>query len=114
MSTMKVMVLSMKKKYKFTNKTHPPKAVMGSSLGGISLVSLILVLYKTYSLNGDIPSNYGVTGFLIMSFSFSGLLLACHSLNEKECYTRFVWIGIILNSIVFLAIAGIVVMGMYD
>lgn len=51
-----------KKNYIFTNKKHSNRAIMSTILGGISLVSLGIVTYLSYSQGGVMHGGYGVTG----------------------------------------------------
>ena len=64
-----------KKNYIFTNKKHSDKAIMSTILGIISLVSLGIVTYLSYSRGGVMHGGYGVTGVLATIYSLIGLIL---------------------------------------
>ena len=51
-----------KRNFIFTNKKHSEKAIMGTILGMISLVSLGIVIFLSYQKNGETPVSYGLTG----------------------------------------------------
>ena len=83
-----------KKNYIFTNKKHSDKAIMSTILGVISLVSLGIVTYLSYSQGG-----YGVTGVLATVYSLIGLILGVLTLRDKDIYRFFPVLGTILNVI---------------
>lgn len=93
-----------RKNYKFTNKKHTQKGIMSTVFGILSLVSLIVVVYLAYMAGGEIPVNYGITGVLITVFSLIGIILAVLSLNDREAYKFFGWLGVLFNG---LSLAGI-------
>lgn len=77
---------------------------MSTVYGVLSLVSLIVVVYLAYAAGGVVPVNYGITGVLVTVFAIIGVILAVLSLNERESYTFFGWLGLLLNG---LSLAGI-------
>jgi hypothetical protein len=86
-----------KKNYIFTNKKHSNRAIMSTILGGISLVSLGIVTYLSYSQGGVMHGGYGVTGVLATIYSLIGLILGILTLREKDIYRIFPVLGTILN-----------------
>ena len=93
-----------KKNYIFTNKRHSDKAIMSTILGIISLVSLGIVVYLSYTQGGVMHGGYGVTGFLATVYSLVGLVLGIFTLRDKNVYRVFPLLGTILN---IAALAGI-------
>ena len=94
-----------KRNFIFTNKKHSEKAIMGTILGMISLVSLGIVIFLSYQKNGETPVSYGLTGLLATIFSMIGLILGILTLQEKENFRLFPWLGTILN-VLALAVIG--------
>lgn len=90
----------------FTNKKHSEKAIMGTILGMISLVSLGIVIFLSYQKNGETPVSYGLTGLLATIFSMIGLIIGILTLQEKENFRLFPWLGTILNML-SLAVIGV-------
>ena len=70
---------------------------MSTILGGISLVSLGIVTYLSYSQGGVMHGGYGVTGVLATIYSLIGLILGILTLREKDIYRIFPVLGTILN-----------------
>lgn len=93
-----------KKNYIFTNKKHSNKAIMSTILGVISLVSLGIVTYLSYSQGGVMHGGYGVTGVLATIYSLIGLILGILTLRDKDIYRIFPILGTVLN---FIALGGI-------
>ena len=88
-----------KKNYIFTNKKHSDKAIMSTILGVISLVSLGIVTYLSYSQGGVMHGGYGATGVLATVDSLIGLILGVLTLRAKDIYRFFPVLGTILNVI---------------
>lgn len=88
-----------KKNIHFTNKKHSDKAIMSTILGVISLVSLGIVTYLSYSQGGVMHGGYGVTGVLATVYSLIGLILGVLTLRDKDIYRFFPVLGTILNVI---------------
>ena len=82
-----------KKNYIFTNKKHSDKAIMSTILGVISLVSLGIVTYLSYSQGGVMH------GVLATVYSLIGLILGVLTLRDKDIYRFFPVLGTILNVI---------------
>ena len=85
--------------YKFTNRIHPKRAIMGTILGIISLVSLFLAIYLSYANGGNNPGSAGMTGLLITLFSIVGLVLGIITIMERDRYHLFPVLAIVLNVI---------------
>ena len=83
--------------YKFTNRRHSKRAIMGMILGIISLLSLGWVIYLSYAKNGVNPGSAGMTGLLITVFSMTGLILGAVPLMERDRYPLFSILAIVFN-----------------
>lgn len=102
-----------KKNYKFTNKKHPPRAIMSSILGTVSLVSLIIAIVETYLAGGSAGMNMGMVGFFATCFSAVGLVLGYLAKREADSFHFFSWLGIILNLLALIGISMILYAGAY-
>lgn len=102
-----------RKKYIFTNKRHPKKAIMSTILGSISAVSLGIVIYLTYLRDGNATLSFGLTGLLCTLFSLTGLILGLVSLKMADCYHFFQWTGLIVNGLVLIGMILIIYAGIY-
>jgi multisubunit Na+/H+ antiporter MnhB subunit len=94
-----------KKNYIFTNKKHSNRAIMSTILGGISLVSLGIVTYLSYSQGG------GVTGALATIYSLIGLILGILTLREKDIYRIFPVLGTVLNVVALGGVSFLLYLG---
>ena len=100
-----------RRNFTFTNKKHSEKAIMGTILGMISLVSLGIVIFLSYQKNGETPVSYGLTGLLATIFSMIGLILGILTLQEKENFQLFPWVGTILNVVALVVIGFLLYVG---
>ena len=105
--------MAQKRSYKFTNKKHSEKAVMSTVFGALSLISLVVVIYLSYSKAGEAPVNYGVSGILILIFAIVGLVLGVLAMQEKERFLFFSRLGCVLNGMALAGISGILYAGAY-
>ena len=79
---------------------------MSTILGGISLVSLGIVTYLSYSQGGVMHGGYGVTGVLATIYSLIGLIL-----GEKDIYRIFPVLGTILNVVALGGVSFLLYLG---
>ncbi len=90
--------------YKFTNRRHPKRAIMGMILGILSMLSLGWAVYLSYTNNGVNPGSAGMTGILVTIFAMTGLILGIITVTERESYPLFPVLAIVFN---VLALGGI-------
>ena len=80
---------------------------MSTILGGISLVSLGIVTYLSYSQGGVMH----VTGVLATIYSLIGLILGILTLREKDIYRIFPVLGTILNVVALGGVSFLLYLG---
>lgn len=85
------------RRYKFTNKKHPLRAIMSSSLGVISLAAYIFAILRSFYGRGEIGAEMGIVGLLGLIYACVGLYLGIVSRFEKEKFYLFCYLGIGLN-----------------
>jgi len=84
---------------------------MSVILGIISLVSLGIVVFRTYQNGGEATVGYGLTGVLATIFSLTGLLLGILTVKDKSYYPFFPVLGIVLNILAFAFVSTILYVG---
>ncbi len=84
---------------------------MSAILGGISLISLIVVTVQAYLAAGNVGTRVGFTGLFAALFSIVGLILGLMTLQEKKHLKLFPVLGLVLNGVVLLWIGLILYMG---
>ncbi|MBD5541609.1 MAG: hypothetical protein HDR00_10565 [Lachnospiraceae bacterium] len=102
-----------RKSYMFTNKSHSDIGKMSAVLGVISIVSICLVIYISYSRNGGVDAKLGAATFFALLYSLAGEILGIMSRLEKDRFYLFPNIGIILNAIVILLEGFLLYLGVY-
>ncbi|MBR1861166.1 MAG: hypothetical protein IJ796_04815 [Lachnospiraceae bacterium] len=94
-----------RQKYIFTNKKHPLIAIMSTILGGISVLSYVFVIVRSYMLKGDVPASFGIGAVLTLVYSVVGMILGLYSFKLKDSFHLFSVAGCVLNGIALLAAA---------
>lgn len=102
-----------KRHYIFTDKKNPPRAVMSTILGTISITTIVLVIFLTFQAEGVAKRQYGTSLLLAMIFSLVGVVLGALSKTEKDRFYFFSYLGIILNLLDLAAISVILYAGAY-
>ena len=102
-----------KNKSKFSVKETKLSTVFGFSLGIISVVTVILLLILTYRNDGAVSLSYALAGLLASVFSVLGLILSILCIIDHYQHHLIGWIGILLNAVAALSMAGILYTGMY-
>lgn len=102
-----------KKHYIFTDKKNPPKAIMSTILGTISVAGIVLVVFLTFQAEGVAKQEYGTTLLLCMIFSLIGMILGILSRLEKDMFYFFSYLGMFLNLLALAAISVILYAGAY-
>lgn len=101
-----------KGKSKFTVKETKLSTIFGASLGMISLITVVLLLYLTFARGGEATLSYGFAGVLASVFSVTGLVLSILCINDHYQPHQLGWLGLVTNGIAALAMAGILYAGM--
>ena len=99
-------------KYKFTNKRHSMKALMGVILALIGIVSVLICIVLSFKNGGQAGLNYGAVTLLAMIMAFVGLILGVISRTEPDRYYFFSDLGIVLNILMLAAGGGILALGL--
>ncbi len=86
--------------YLFTAKKQSTKALIATSLGLISVISMSVMIYLTYKNEGHAELRYGAVAFVCLFFSLIGLILAILSRREPDRWYFFSYAGIVLNGAV--------------
>ena len=80
-------------------------------MGIISLISLCIVVFRTYQNGGEATVGYGLTGLLATIFSLIGLVLGIVTVRDKSYYPFMSVLGILLNLLTFAFVSGILYVG---
>ena len=102
-----------KNKSKFSVKETKLPTYFGFSLGIISIVTVILLLILTYRQDVVVSLSYALAGLLASVFSVLGLILSILCIIDHYQHHLIGWIGILLNAVAALSMAGILYTGMY-
>ena len=101
-----------KPKSLFTTKKQSPRAWLSTSLGVISLVSVVTALYLTFRNGGAARLQYGAAVLLSFLFALGGFVLGVLSRREPDRFYLFSYLGMALNGVVLLLCAVILYYGL--
>lgn len=102
-----------KGKAKFSVKETKLATMFGTSLGIISVVTVVLLLYLTFARGGEATLSFAFAGLLASLFSVTGLILSILCLTDHYQHHMIGWVGLVTNSIAVLSMAGILYLGMF-
>ncbi len=102
-----------RKGYKFTNKKHSEKSVMSTVFGFLSMISMMVLIYLSYRLGGEVPVNYGIAVMLILVFGIVGLVLGVLAMQEREKFRFFAIMGLVLNGLAIFSVSAVLYAGSY-
>lgn len=101
----------MARSYIYTNKKQSVPGIMSSVFGLMSLVTFVLVIYKSYQVAGVGIDRYGTSAFLAIIFMIVGYGLCIYSFFEGDRFLLFRVIGIVLNTMALLCLSFILYAG---
>ncbi|MBP7348138.1 MAG: hypothetical protein KA965_05605 [Butyrivibrio sp.] len=101
-----------KGRYIFTDNKHPKKGIFATVLGIIAAVTVYVAVRKTFEAGGQAPANYAAAVILALVYSICGLVLGIISRMEKDIFKLFPNLGIVLNLLAIICIAGILYLGL--
>ena len=85
--------------YKFTNKTVPQIAILGVSLGVMSLAALVLSVVLAFRNGGEAMPSAGLTVIVAAAFSIAGMICSVKGRLMPDTYVFFSTLGIGINGI---------------
>ncbi len=102
-----------RRKIKFSVKETKLSTIFGATLGILSLITVITVIYLTFLANGEATVSYAFAGFLAIVFSIAGLVLSILCMNDQYQQHAFGWIGLVTNGLSLGTMAVILYLGMF-
>lgn len=105
-------MLSKRREYKFTNKSHTKRGLLSSGIGFFALLVLGGLFYLSYQQSGNVDAYAGFLGSLSMWGSAVGLMLGAESFREEDKFYLFSYVGCILNGALLVGWIILYVLGM--
>lgn len=100
------------KRYKFTDKKISRGGVMSSLFALIAAGLLCAGVYISYKADGNGGANVGVLGMSAFLVALIGFIIGVRSFKEGEVYLGFPWFGVVANAIIWIFMAGVVLVGL--
>ena len=95
----------------FTDKSNPGGAFVSCLLGISGIAALILCLVRIYRADGAVAAPQTVTMGLAALYGLAGLILGILMLIRRDSLPFFPTLGIVINSVLIVLIAGLVAWG---
>ena len=84
--------------YSFTEKKHSRNGIIAASLGGGSLVTLLVLLMLSVLMKGNAPYWSGAFGFMRIAMAVCGLSYGFTSFHDECKYGFFCKFGTLLSA----------------
>ena len=104
--------MARKKRRKRLDKKHSLKGIISVIIGIISLIVLIILFYVSALVDGDGDILLGLIGLILLIASIVGASLGYQGYKEKDIEYYLPITGLILNSLTFLLLFVLYVMGL--
>lgn len=98
--------------YTFTTKSDTTGGIISTILAGIAILLLITGIVISYQKKGNAGMGVGLIGTLTFVISMTGMIFGLRSFGEKNGFYLFSWIGTICNTLLWIFMCGVIVVGM--
>lgn len=97
-------------RYVFTDNSHPPAGILSALLGIIAITTIVASIVISTAGGGVVLLRYAVSVTLAALYSIAGLTLGIYSRCQKNIFSFFPDMGIVLNSVsvIFLTVLFII------
>lgn len=100
------------KKYKFTDKKISRGGVMSSLFALLAAGMLYAGIYISYKADGNGGADVGMLGAGAFLAALIGFIVGIRSFKGEEIYLGFPWFGVVSNAIIWLFMAGVLLVGL--
>ncbi len=100
-----------KRDIRFTEKKHPVRAIISVVIGIVSLCMMLTLFILSGTLFGNGGAIFGYLGIVDLFLALIGLILSMECVRMEDIYFTFVKVGIVINGLVLLNMAGLYVLG---
>ena len=95
----------------FTDKSNPGGAFVSCLLGISGIAALIFCLIRIYRADGAVAAPQTLTVGLASLYGLAGLILGILMLVKRDSLPFFPTLGIVINTVLIVLIAGLVAWG---
>ena len=100
------------KRYKFTDKKLSRGGVVSSLFAIASFAMLCAGVYISYKADGNGGTNVGILGLSALLTALIGFIVGIRSFKGQEVYLGFPWFGVVSNAIIWIFMAGVLLIGL--
>ncbi len=95
----------------FTDKSNPGGAFVSCLLGISGIAAFVFCLIRIYRADGAVSATQTLTVGLAALYGLAGLILGIFMLARRDSLPFFPTLGIVINSVLIVLIAGLVAWG---
>lgn len=99
-------------RYIFTDNKHPIRGIASTILGILSLATLFLSVWMTYTGAGNAQDGYAAAVLLAFVYAVGGLVMGILSRSEQDIYLLFPHLGIGLNGLTLCGVLALLFIGL--
>lgn len=101
-----------KKRARFSDKKHSVKGIISLVIGIISLILTLVLFYLSAQASGNGGVLIGFIGVILLISTIVGIALGYQGYKEKEIYYYPPVIGLVMNSLIFLILFILYIVGL--
>ena len=101
-----------RRKYKFSNKHHSKAGIVACALALPAIALFVLALIMATNAKGQGSAYVGWMPFFSMILATTGIVISALTFRKPDTIYTFSWIGLISNSVIWLFVAFVLVIGL--
>ena len=105
--------MAKKTQLNFSEKKHSVKGIISLIIGIISVILLLVLFYLSALEQGNGSEKIGIVGIIIFLISLIGSVIGYQDSREKDIKYYVPVLGLIINSLVFLFLFVLYIIGMF-
>ena len=101
-----------RRKYKFSDKHHSKAAIVASVMAIPAIALFVFALVMATSEKGQSGALAGWMPFCSLILATAGIIISALTFRKADTIYTFSWIGLISNSVIWLFVAFVLVIGL--
>lgn len=99
--------------FKFTGRSHSVKGIAAAVIGGIGVISLLVLFILSSVYRGDGSILLGAAGMIVFALTITGFILGVRACTEKEIYYTAPITGMVINGILSIVLFILYITGLF-
>ncbi len=99
--------------FKFTGRSHSVKGIAAAVIGGIGVISLLVLFILSSVYRGEGSILLGAAGVIVFALTITGFILGVRACTEKEIYYTAPITGMVINGILSIVLFILYITGLF-